>query len=563
MNKEKLKKIGAIAAFPLVAVLGWVVVADRTAANGRAVHVVNGTPGPATLRLGSEELKVAPGQTGVIYVAEGAHEASVELAGEPAESVPFVLEGSALERFLDRSAFVINMGGRATLRWEEEEYGTRPSGRRRPTRMIFGDRFVALRDVDYAFEPFPEKIDSSDDVVTRTRLSVVMAEPAEIAAGFPGDAPRGLDYCELHLRPTAPDEQLLRVYTRLARGQKATGRLVAFLAKGLEPLWVPWHRAYQDANPNRSGVASEYAARLEASPDDSNLLYLCGRIAGAKSGRELYERAARQDPKNAFARHALAVRLARVGSYTEARAHSVAACELRPADPGMLALNHEIRFALGEYKPLETELRARRKAAPVDLATLKALLETLAAQGAFGRAREAVQAYRQEITSRLPGDPQQLATHAELLLLDLEGKNDEVVSLVQTLNSKRIGARLAFNACLDMGNIALAEKLLSDPPWSGVAGLLLGMAWERAGEPTKAKTWRERGRAVLAAGSPDEREAAKLLAQETVDPAAVVALSLSPAAKATVLAALGGACANEVTRFNTFLYFPHRFLSSK
>ena len=149
------------------------------------------------------------------------------------------------------------------------------------------------------------------------------------------------------------------------------------------------------------------------------------------------------------------------------------------------------------------------------------------------------------------------------MLLDLEGKNDEVISLVQTLSSKPIGARLAFNACLDMGNTTLAEKLLSDPPWTGVAGLLLGLAWERAGDASKAKAWRERGRAVLATGSPDERKAAELLAQESVAPAAVVALSLSPAAKAIVLTALGGACAKEAKRFNASLYFPHRFLSTE
>ncbi len=565
MNKEKLKKIAAIAAFPLVAAVGWLGVADRAAANGREVHVVNGTPNPATLRLDSEELTVGAGQTGVIYVAEGSHDASVELQGESPEAVSFVLEGSFMERFLDRSAFVINMGGRATLRWEEEEYGKRPSGRLRPSRLIFGERFIAVRDVDYALEPFPEKVNSNDDVITRTRLAVVMAAPAEIAAGFLGDDPRGLDYCELHLRPTQPDEKLLRVYTRLAQNQEATERLVAFLGKGLTPLWVPWHRAYQDANPDRLAVVAEYAARLKASPDDSNLLYLSGRIASAAEGRELYERAAKQDPKNAFARHALAVRLARTGTYAEARAHSVAACELRPGDSGMLALNHVVRFALGEFEALEGELRARQQSAPVDLATLKALLETLAAQGSLGRAREAVQGYRQEIGSRLPTDPQQLATHAELLLLDLEGKNDEVISLVQTLNSKPIGARLAFNACLDMGNTELAEKLLSNPPWTGVAGLLLGMAWERAGDSAKAATWLERGRAVLAAGSPDERVAAALLAKKdsAIDPRAVVKLSLSPAAKATVLTALGGACAKEAKRFNTSLYFPHRFLSTE
>ena len=108
-RSKRVKKLLAVAAFPVLALLVWVVVADRTLAGGRTLHVVNGTPQQVVVAIGEAQVDVGPGQHAELTLAEGSYEAKITpSSGEP-HTVPVVLDGSLVERFVDRTAFVLNV----------------------------------------------------------------------------------------------------------------------------------------------------------------------------------------------------------------------------------------------------------------------------------------------------------------------------------------------------------------------------------------------------------------------------------------------------------------------
>jgi hypothetical protein len=141
-------------------------------------------------------------------------------------------------------------------------------------------------------------------------------------------------------------------------------------------------------------------------------------------------------------------------------------------------------------------------------------------------------------------DADQLALTAQLHLLYLQGRFDELLTEAQKLQDQRAAATFRFEGCLESGRL---EDLTSE----GIAttlrpqylDLLLSLGWSRRGDQTRADAARARAISQMESGPREERTAAALLRQGADAPAgAAHALLLEPASKVIVIAALADIC---------------------
>jgi hypothetical protein len=558
----------------------FVVVGDRARAGARRVHVVNATAAPATVTVGDAQLKVVAGGLGELALPEGDHVASVQPEGGEAEQVAFSLSGSFMERYLDRTVFVLNVGGAATLLVESEEYGAAAAPKRQPPRILQGEPFMVVPEVDYAFAPFPETVSGAGRVVVKTRVDLLREEAgAAVKRHMDPADPAGLDLAEQKLDPAQLDEVLLADYLRRGSALGQLERVKAFLAGRLDatPTSISWHRAYQDlvfATDDGAALAAlgeAYVAALEANPADGEkaaLSYLQGRLQRdePRAREASYQQAVAFDPEQPFANYALAVLLQRRGELAEAKDHAAVAAKARPGDAAMDELAFRLRFAAGEFAALKEETAGRQTEKAIDLLLLKRRVELEAALGDPAKAKLAAQAYRQRVQGLRAGDPRQLALHAELVLLDVLGQDEERRTLVARVREPIVRDRLDFQACLMTGALEAAEELHAGGRLDRGAALFLSLAWAKQGDAAQATAWRDRAAEDLAQGTPGQRGAAALLTAEAAPSLDDVwALNLPAAGKAALLRVLadGRAPWLEASRRMASLgrTFPHRLLA--
>ncbi len=532
------------------------VVADRLQAQARPLHVVNGFESPLEVTLdGGPALRVAPGAHTVTTLPEGRHRAEATLAGSSGavvlEPVSFELGGDGVvARWLGRTTYVLAPGGGAALLLEEARYGP-DAPPPAPGELVAGAAFVTLVGIDHPFEPFDDEAPAG---TRRRRVSRIEGRPLAVLAQLPAEvrtSSAALAYLEAQLR-AAPErgDALAPAYVALAREGDAAARARDFLRLGLAGASarerLAWHRAYQDVSealaPGDPALREEYARRLAAAAEDAPgeraaLHYLVGRVAAdPRQAEAAYRAALACEEPFARAHHALAVLGLRQARFAAAARHAARARELAPDDRAVREVHDELRLALGEVAPLRDELEAALAARPLDLAAHLRLLAVLVDAGELALARERQQAFRQRIAAR-GDDPEQVALLAELQLRGYEGDAAGVLESARALRDPARRARLQAEALLELGRPSEAEPLLGASPPAALS-LLLALERARLGEAAEASAARERARSALAAGGPDERAVAALLAADPsapLDLEAVRALDLSPPFKATLL----------------------------
>ncbi len=97
------------------------------------------------------------------------------------------------------------------------------------------------------------------------------------------ESDRAMELAETWLLTRPSDEAMLQIYTATAKRLKLVSRADAYLRDRLaaRPVRIEWHRAYQgmhDSSTDHSALVAKYDSLLAATPTDSALLYLRGRI---------------------------------------------------------------------------------------------------------------------------------------------------------------------------------------------------------------------------------------------------------------------------------------------
>ncbi|MBN2023494.1 MAG: tetratricopeptide repeat protein [Pirellulales bacterium] len=501
----RIRNAVAVVAAAIALLAGGAFVYSSYSSRHQTLFVLNALPVSADITIDGDDFgSVQPRATMKISLAEGSHQAAIRYGDGKEETVDFAVENGPIERFTGKTAFVLNVAGAADVLWQEIVYRAVPRPGEGSHRIYHSQKFVAIRDIDYAFAKAPHEIDrGSKQSVTKTMLTMLDTAPAETLGLFPeGTAiPEMLEYAETHLRLDPEDRSLLESYCTLAVYSGEQDRCRAFLESGFDwrPIHVEWHCYYQYLATNvvdEATLTARYDRLVDECPKSAEAMYLRGRMEpDADKSIDYCRRAIEVDPKFAYAHHSLAYCLAARGDFKAARPWAETAHRLAPEVLVISRLWREVLLGLEEYSLLEQELR---EALANNLHDYKlqhalelqyALLTVLVGQGHLRRAEEAHRVFA-EAAEAAP----QAVVGSQLMLkylkADFEGYQASTAQVTPPTDAN--AARLI--GCIELGQLDQAEEILSADltPFPSVYTLLLSHAWLQRGNRDKAdKLWRE------------------------------------------------------------------------
>lgn len=599
--------------FYLAGILLLGLIVNQYLAWNQELHIVNGYASPLTVSIDEGE-SVTIGARGhtMVSIGEGDHAAVVSRQGAEDHTVEFTVKNTIYYRVFGDSAFVLNPGGCAVLVLEDVTYSsssmptvppsrlpkpllehedverapstgtpTSPPQAPNPYKMYFGKEFFIFREIDYAFKTPPNKIEVEGASGTKVKkyLSVANGRPVDMINSFPEGT--GVDeffrFAEHFLTVNPDDSDLLSTYTAMVASGENRQRGMKFFGAGLKrrPICVEWHRTYQTLCDTGSDdeIVSMYDRMLSKAPDDSKLLYLRGRLCATRSrSAEYFHRALKADPKNPYPPFAIAYGLMSTGQFDEARKYAATSCKLAPDHAQMKEQLFEIRFALKEYGSLTAELQAELTAKPLDITHHTNLLRTLIAADKTAEAEQANKQYLKRLSDIGEGnEAAPFIGHIKLTLEYLLGDSSRPSSLSpEERNNPDIADRARFIGGLESGDPKrIGELLENKEEWdSGTGMLLLGLAWQVAGDQPAARKCFDGAADKLASGGRDDREAARLLKQgDKLKLSDADELSRNRVPKAMVLAALAAgspsnrsALLDRAEKLNVLNRFPHHLL---
>jgi hypothetical protein len=385
-----------------------------------------------------------------------------------------------------------------------------------------GESFITIDKVNYKFEPFPGTISlESGTPELRTRVDIFRAAPNIMAAILVEAkiAPRKiLTYLEAQLGIIHEDENLLGTYLILSQTGNDLKRAIIFLEKELRqrPVWVEWHRFYQSARQvagQKDKLIPQYDAMLQKEPENSDLLYLRGRLEpGLKSAFVYYDRAIDANSKNPHPYFAKAFHLAGKGELSAARELCNTAVRLNPNSSRMNQMFYQLRFALREYDALEKESVSILSKSPLNWEHLQRLLEIRVAKGDNAGAAKALKNYQRAVNKETPQDQYQFKLKSRMQLAYLTGNFDAFAKDAAALEDQSLRRENLQIAYLNLGKMEEAEKLPGIKDTSdGYTCLLYWLGWLEKGNSQKAAPWLHQAVKKFQASSFDEKIIGELL----------------------------------------------------
>ena len=551
---------------------------DAFLAARQTLYIFNALPQPSRVEIdGHDPLTIPANGRGEMIIGEGQHTARITREGAPDETVLLLMGNRFEERWGGSSVFILNVGGAATFQWQEIIYSVRTPGREPRGGLLLAETFLAIRNIDYAFEGPPKKISTEDrDDTVKRHVELVSAAPSEILGYLMQERPpdESIRYAERHLALGTLGDNGVRAYYVMTLKQDQTERCRKFLEGRLDdrPVRVEWHRFYQELCDEAGAEAeliAKYDSMLAEDPRSSALLYLRGRVEpDSTAAMKYFERASEADASDPHPWRARGYAAAIRGDFAEAKELYAKAAALKPDDWVMESAVMDMRVALGEHKEIEAESKAALGKDPFDAQANGHLLHALAAQGRLDAAEKAHHAFVANL--KTSEGPHPYALGSRLNLLYLKGDNAAIASAAGGMDDKAVAARTRFFAYLETGDLrrAAADLAKADYARSHFDDLLMSVAWRRRGNATETANWRKRAIDKLGAGDRGERRTADLLRKgDDIRMDAVLELDVVPEVKRTVLVALAANCPSKRTellalarKLNYSLWAPHRFL---
>ena len=563
-----------LAAFAVIAaiVIGLFVFSNYYISGHRKIHIVNGLNGRISISIdGAAPFALPPHGLHEVTLSEGSHLAKI--SGAHTEEIPFDVRASYFSRWFSDPAWVLNPGGAAVLLHESVTYSQTPVP---PTYSLhFGKPFEFFPAVTHPFKDLPEtvKVSSKSETSLKTRVSE-FRDPVASAVAFLLEENRqseALELAELHLKLNPADDALLRLYLGEVYRRHELPRALSLLESGLtrRPVSIEWHRTYQsiaqDLRPE-TNIVSLYNDFLAKDPTNSALIYLHGRVLESREqSLAEFQRALAANPTNAYAINALGYDAASHADWLAAKNYFSQAVAIDPNNHNFWNLYCVSRFALREFDSMEKDLRAHL-AAQGHITSGVLLIQLLASQNKTNQAEEVVN-----------------ATVAQFAKDSLEARRSlltplQRVAAYSAADFNRLEALCAnepaqsYIALVEQNKLLEAEaKLPKDFPSADdvYAPLVFGLAWNFAGNSSKANEWISRGLTMLERGGKDERVLARLLRQtQPPTDAEFCSLSISHREHAIVAALLqfqhpshNARFAQWVKRFNVEPTYPYHLLN--
>jgi tetratricopeptide (TPR) repeat protein len=412
--------------------------------------------------------------------------------------------------------------------------------------MVFGQPFVALRDIDFAFVEPPQKMEvpKGRKFVTKTHFEEVKAPPTQIfRAAANVQRAQALNYAEQHLRANSSDNDLLEAYLgTLNDAERPRG--MAFLETGLDarPVLVTWHRAYQEMVQSAGRgdeVVPRYDHLLALEPNDARLLYLRGRLEVDRAHEDNFlRRSIAADPSFPWPWYALGGEAATRANWEESLAcyNKAETLGLKSAD--LNAGKYTAELALGPAQSVIDSLRARVDANPTDLSTVAQLAEALVVAR---RAEEATKLVA-DFESRLPPE----ARHPMVPFLrglvaymrgDFSGSEESLRNIDhQQARLVRGHSLLCQSRVRDAAAAPELQSLWQDPE----NALALSLAFHLQGDLQQATLWRDKACDIWKSHGPRGRVQVLFLRQDMPPlPQQLEAVSFVPQSQIILLAVMG------------------------
>lgn len=482
------------------------------------LHVVNQLPADATVTVpGHDPLVISPGERKIVKVPEGQYNIDIQVEKNPSQSVRVDISNKWYQRFFSNKLFILNVAGAAVIIWEETTYSETP----KPNdpykyRLYVGESFITVDKVNYKFEPFPETISlESGTPELRTRVDIFRVAPHIMAAILvdANIAPQKiLTYLEAHLGIIHEDESLLGTYLILSQTGNDLKRAINFLEKELHqrPVWIEWHRFYQSVRQlagQKDKLIAQYDGLLQKEPENSDLLYLRGRLEpGLKSAFAYYDRAIAANNKNSHPYFAKAFLLAGNGKLAAARELCETADQLNPNSARMKQMFYQLRFALKEYDALEKESMSILSKSPLDWQHFQRLLEIRVAKGDNAGAEKALKNYQRALHKETPRDQYQFKLKSRMQLAYLKRDFHAFAKDAASLEDQSLHSENLKIAYLNLGNMEEAEKLPGIKKSSdGYTCLLYWLGWLEKRNTQKATPWLHQAIKKFQASNFDEK----------------------------------------------------------
>lgn len=539
----------------IVAVLAGLLLLNFYRAGHRQAFLVNGLNIPISVKIDEQAtpFEVNPHDSTAIALAEGKHRAQVVAPAGFEETVDFEIRDGFAERWFSGTAVTIDPTRSAVVNWECITYAVKERDRAYRNRYYVAEPFLELENIDYPFEEFPEEIDldSAAETKDKTGLTLWEGSASDLAILVPSalEDASALDFYESHLRSEEDRRMLLSLYFESALKHDALPRCREFLEAHLEerPIDADWHRAYQHVSlvsGNHDELVRQYDSLLETSADDSQLLYLRGRLEpNSVRGIEWFDRAIKVDSKNAYAHSAKASELTALGRFDEALVAVNQALQLDPDLTGSSDLRRSLLLATGEDQVLESELRAAIAEQPIVLKAQILLMKLAADRGDLREAEQIQQKFDAFLQENWSTDPHELARLAQFTLCCLQQDFTAARRCAQGYKDQQRRANSLFETELMAGNLAEAgETLAGRPGWTiGYDELCLSLAYAAKGSEEEARRWRAAASEHLAQATHSDRLvslALDLSADDVFNADEFLQLSLEPKDKVIVLIAL-------------------------
>lgn len=530
-------------------------------AGHRRVYLVSGLDDESRVTIDGRGYQLGPHHVQEITLPEGTHSVSVTVWGTSTPPELFSFRSSFLGRPFDRRVFVVNADRLALLKWEQAVYTTSPSPGASPGhswRLFAAQAFYVFDGLDYAFRGFPasvptgqragrttkERIDTLTGLgvldtcrVISSELGAPAAEAWIIRAGAlrPGHP----DVYEILIK-TMPPERVLEVVRPLL---------------AVRPVLVEAHRAYQAVtewtDPGHD-LTAEYAALLDAAPDDAGAKYLLGRVTRDVTTSEALLVEAGTSPQPVWrALAGLAYNRMSQGRFKEAGELLESAQRMGSIeDTGIARLREEILKASGDWKAM-LELD-RYKTAARDTPTVDALMrcELFAAMGDRPAAQAWVEEYEATVRAEL-GEARGVTWRrcADAMAAYVAGIPEGLAALCtgpEPVGREELGAigmdGLWFLSALTGGRMeeVAAELNAEGAESEPIARMLFAIALSIAGERERAGEQFGLAGAGLSRGDWEDRRASEWMTGERAPaPGEAEALLLLVDRKAVVLTVLG------------------------
>jgi tetratricopeptide (TPR) repeat protein len=564
----------------------------------RTLYLVNHFPIQAEVSIpGMEPVTVPSYNVQDITIAAGKYPVSIKVGNFISEKVDIDITYDFFKRLAsDKDVFILNVGGSAVLVWNLTYYSLNPAPSvPTPYRLYPNAKFLTLEEIDYAFKEFPETIKIKEGSrVSKTRVDVLKGLPVEIFDVLLREntpPPQIMDYAEAHLLITPANTFLVGKYGDLCLHSRLYDRGAAFLSKNLSrrPLLIEWHRYYQILSimaGKEKHVLAEYDRKLKAAPDDSDYLYLRGRIEPNNlESLKYYEGSIKANPDNPYPWYAKGMHFAAMGKISEAKDAIATACRLMPSESEWSIILFILRMAMKEYDALEKESAENRKKTPLDFFTMQRMFQIYVARGEIDKAIELRKQYIDDVKKNIQLQPHFLKELEDSIRMNLAyflQDFPEALKIAKSLESNPdLKNLLLFQGNIEQLNMNEAEKALAaiekgNRPGYGSPGysdLLLWLGWKiMLNNEGKAKPWLENALKDFRNGTSEGETIAALLAKQEGDVIeGVDNLIISPVDKAIVCAALAvlyydsprerNVLLTRAEKLNFSYNFPYYFLS--